>query len=386
MLHNYIKREPADLHSFLKWWDDSKEKQVIAMPENQEAMRLMTIHSSKGLEFPVVILPFADWEIMKKGHNMNYLWCIPNSNPLNQMDLLPVNMSPTLENTIFNNDYLREKALLYVDNLNLLYVAFTRAIRVLHIFIPGYNEQTVKNNIAPLISLAIKHQIKDITDATFPATNLPNSYDEQTDSFIFGEIPLPEKNSYSGNEWKMNNLVYPVRNISDVTQQVSPATGYFGNEGEKLSSHLQSGKVMHEIFQEIRTVDDIDKALLKAYNDGKISKSDQKKLKPMVINYINHPVAKKWFESGWVTKNENPIFLPDKSQVRPDRVLVKDNKAIVIDYKFGGEEKPGYINQVALYIKCLEQMGYAETEGYVWYVTNNKIIPVNTKEQQGTLF
>src|SRR5512145_820499 len=86
------------------------------MPSDQDAMRLMTLHTSKGLEFPVVLLPFGNWEIMKSGRLQQILWCKPNNPLFEELDLLPVNMSQSLTSTFFKDDYLHEKGLLYVDN------------------------------------------------------------------------------------------------------------------------------------------------------------------------------------------------------------------------------------------------------------------------------
>ena len=79
MMQDYTKKEPVDINSFLRWWDDHQDKKVISMPDSQNAMRLMTFHSSKGLEFPVVIIPFGDWEFMKHGNDAPILWCRPGT-------------------------------------------------------------------------------------------------------------------------------------------------------------------------------------------------------------------------------------------------------------------------------------------------------------------
>jgi ATP-dependent exoDNAse (exonuclease V) beta subunit/CRISPR/Cas system-associated exonuclease Cas4 (RecB family) len=379
LLHNYIKRDPADIHSFLTWWDENKDKKVISMPESQDSMRLMTIHSSKGLEFPVVIIPFGDWEIMKVVKNSNYLWCSPKNEPLNEMDLLPVNLSSALEETIFNEDYQREMALLYVDNLNLLYVAFTRAVNVLSMYIPDFSEEKVKNNVATLISGSILNQKLEIENCVFPAVYLPSQYNGESNLFEYGIIPPNEKATYQGSDLMLEKLEYPTRNISDVSKQVPLSWEYLQESDQKLRSCLKSGKVMHEIFQYLKTEKDINKALLKVFTEGKISSDDLEQITSFVCESVNDPLVRNWFEPDWELKNETSIILPDGSMHRPDRVMIKDKTAIVVDYKFGDEEKKSHLKQVANYMEYLEDMGYRDINGYVWYVSKKNVVPVNSK-------
>ena len=112
------------------------------MPENQDAIRLLTIHKSKGLEFDAVIIPFCDWPLCKSGKT---LWCRPTKEPFNDMKLLPLKFEQSLRNTIFAEDYLHEKMMSYIDNLNLLYVAFTRARKALFISTPQQEKEGFDN-------------------------------------------------------------------------------------------------------------------------------------------------------------------------------------------------------------------------------------------------
>jgi ATP-dependent exoDNAse (exonuclease V) beta subunit len=133
ILLQYIRREASDIRSFLNWWEGEKNRKYMTMPDNQEAIRLITIHKSKGLEFDAVIIPFCDWQLCKSGKT---LWCQPAEEPFNDMKLLPLKFEQALRDTIFVKDYLREKMLSYIDNLNLLYVAFTRARKALFVSTP----------------------------------------------------------------------------------------------------------------------------------------------------------------------------------------------------------------------------------------------------------
>jgi ATP-dependent exoDNAse (exonuclease V) beta subunit len=356
------------------------------MPASQNAIRLMTFHSSKGLEFPAVLIPFGDWEIVKTSKNSNFLWCQSTMSPLDEMELLPVNMSKSLEDTVFIHDYLREKALLYVDNINLLYVAFTRAIDLLCVFVPDNGEDSVKNSTSSLIINSLKKQDFSIENVDFPALQIPDFYQMENAVFEYGEFPVNKRVESVQNDLNMNRNEYPVRVISDVTKQVITSFDYFQEGAGNLTSRLNLGTIMHELFQNIKTAADIDHALLKLNIEGKITRDDMSQLKQLLVEAMDDPKAKEWFTVEWEIKNEASILLPDGTLHRPDRVMIRNKKATVVDYKFGDEEKPSYQSQVARYMRYLRQMGYTDIEGYLWYVSQKKIVPVVVGVEQGRLF
>ena len=155
----YVIKENGSPTGFLEWWD--KESFAVVQPENQDAIQIMTIHKAKGLEFPVVIIPFADWEFNNGKANM--IWVNPSKEPFNTFPVLPVNYGSGLKNSIFEEDYYREEALTVIDNLNILYVAFTRAKSRLYI-----NTQSVKKasddgikSVPQLMNMVLKPKLND---------------------------------------------------------------------------------------------------------------------------------------------------------------------------------------------------------------------------------
>lgn len=136
MVSEYTQKESADLTRFLKWWDETGYRKTIATPDAQNAIRILTVHKSKGLGFKVVIIPFGDWEIDHKPSKPVILWCKPETKPFNRLHLVPVRYSQSLGNTIFAEDYFRERLHAFIDNLNTLYVAFTRSKDELIVFAP----------------------------------------------------------------------------------------------------------------------------------------------------------------------------------------------------------------------------------------------------------
>jgi ATP-dependent helicase/nuclease subunit A len=386
MLQEYMRKEPVDLNSFLHWWEENQEKRVISMPDGQDAIRLMTFHTAKGLEFGVVLIPFGDWTFMKSGWGGNMLWCSTDVEPFADLELLPVNLSKGLEKTIFSRDYFREKALSYVDNLNLLYVAFTRAIDALYVFIPEPTKDAIDNNIGNLICQSLSSVAIEPSTVDYPAIRLNDYWLKDENTFAYGQLPLSEIKKEQEETISLDAASYTVRSVSDVVKQVIQANDYMVGEGETLASRINTGKIMHEVFQRIKTPDDVDDALLTLLLEGKISASDVKQLSTDIRKLLSNKKINDWFSSNWEVRTEAGILLQDGSLPRPDRVLTNGSKAVVIDYKFGETEQEANLWQVRNYMKYIRQMNYTQVEGYLWYVNMNKVVAVTNEPEQGRLF
>ena len=121
----------ANISNFRQWWDEQGKNLSVEIPEDIDAIRVLTIHKSKGLEFDAVIIPFCNWSMDHNPRHDNYIWCHQPHWPFDAFDLIPLKYSSRLKKTIFSGDYLEEFSKVHIDNLNLLYVAFTRAAKAL---------------------------------------------------------------------------------------------------------------------------------------------------------------------------------------------------------------------------------------------------------------
>ncbi len=376
ILLQYTRREATDLRAFLEWWDEKKDKQYLTMPDGQDAIRLITIHKSKGLEFDAVIIPFCDWPLAKEGR---ILWCQPEKEPFNDMQLLPLKFEQALRNTIFVKDYLREKMLSYIDNLNLLYVAFTRARKSLFVYTP-YQEKESFTTVKDLLR-RIWHQPEgDVEGASVVSDrhyiDLAEHWDTEAHCFELGTLSRPETKRESTANEQAAYFDSLSRRSWNYVAHVTRNSAYF-TSGKQQNVQMDKGRLLHDVFRNIVTTTDLERCLNGLIVEGKLSESERTHLAGTIRLALQDPVVNRWFSPDVRVKTETDILLPDGTIARPDRMVFDETKLQVIDYKFGEQESPGYQRQVLYYMRHLKDMGYTFVEGFLWYVTLNKVLKVN---------
>jgi ATP-dependent exoDNAse (exonuclease V) beta subunit len=375
ILLQYSRREATDVNSFLEWWETNKDTKFVTMPDGQDAIRLITIHKSKGLEFEAVLVPFCDWELAKDG---KILWCRPSGDFLDAdaekaIELLPLKFETALGNTIFANNYLQEKMMSYIDNLNLLYVAFTRAKKSLFVFtgLPAEDKDkfTMVSDLLHRIFYAPLNHEPDGKEYM----SLAEHWQQDNRTLETGEF-LP----FQSTPQKAEPAVFSP-SFTKRTWEYVPHIVHKGNyfAGSNQTAPMNKGTLLHDIFRQIITTDNLSQTLDGMISEGKFSEQEKIHLISMVQNMVgSSPEVSRWFSNEVEVKTESDILLPDGSVVRPDRVVFDREQVQVIDYKFGNEENPKYHRQVHGYVEQLNRMGYAHVKGFLWYVNLNKVIAV----------
>jgi superfamily I DNA/RNA helicase len=374
ILLHYTRRESTDLRSFLDWWDEHRHGQYIAMPAGQDAIRLITIHKAKGLEFEAVLIPFCNWEMCKAGKT---LWCSPtgafaSSDSTQHIELLPLKFEAMLGKSIFRKEYLQEKMMSFIDNLNLLYVAFTRAKRALTVF-TEMRENKFSTTGDLLCRIFLQPAIHDDTGKDY--IRLEDYRQPDRLSFEMGQLTkLPAPTPLS--ETSVLELL-PLGNSWEHVPHITRNSDYFA---PPPSSKTDKGKLLHDIFRRIVTTADLSQTLNLMICEGKLPESEKTHLMEMVHKAIEHsPIVKKWFSAEASVKTETEILLPDGKTLRPDRMIFHNEKVQVVDYKFGEKELDEHHAQVRNYMTQLTHMGYSKVEGYLWYVNLGKITDVEEK-------
>jgi len=364
LIMSYSTDRVSDLILFVDWWDSEGVKKAISVSEDQNAIKILTIHKSKGLEFKAVIIPYCNWTLDHKKNPI--IWCKPAIAPFNKIALLPVKYESKMADTIFYNDYYQEKCQAYVDNLNLIYVAFTRAKEALFTF-SNCKKKASFSDVSDLV-FDFAQQEKDQPNCTFNDT-------AESITFEVGQLnQTVNEDKKEAEEFKL--MQYPVKVLDEQISVKYHSVDFFTNETLTTTSSVNFGTLMHDVFKEIKTEKDVEASLNKLLFSGSISQIELDNLKNNILDLLKNPDVKDWFSGNWEVKTESTILIDRSLSKRPDRVLIKGDKAIVIDYKFGDVESSTNIEQVKEYMDYLTQMGYQKVEGYLWYVKKNTIKPV----------
>ncbi len=379
-LASYVSENTADIDSFLAAWDESLCGKTI-QSEETNGVRILSIHKSKGLEYNYVICPFCDWQLEKQSGN--FLWCQPKEEPFNDLPIAPVDYSKNqMLGTIYEKDYLHEHLQNTVDNLNLLYVAFTRAKKGLYVF----GKRGAKASRSGLIE-----QCLPLVAQEMPEAILSGLEDEK--GILQFSLASPARNashaSLSSPSSK-NPFLQPAASIavdfhyteSQVNFRQSNRSQAFieadeSDEIERLN-YIQTGSVLHQIFSMIRTTDDIEDALKQLQFEGVLydEQITPERITAMLRKRLQDPRVADWFSPRWTLFNECTILTMEDGEVkerRPDRVMTDGQHWVVVDFKFGSP-KPEYDDQVREYMALIKTMQpEAEVNGYLWFVYSNKI-------------
>ena len=375
-LANYVNENTTDIQSFLAEWDETLCKKTIQSDETN-GIRLISIHKSKGLEFDHVIIPFCDWTLEKSSDNI--IWCQPTEAPFNDLPIVPIDYSQkAMIGTIYERDFLHEHLQNTVDNLNLLYVAFTRAAKSLYVI----GKRGGKNSRSALIELCLPLVAESMPEAT-----LEGMEDDQSPIvFEYGAYPdcQPQltSNAKSLNPFlqKSEAMSVSIRTYdSKVNFRQSNRSRDFiqGEDIDQQRRYIQAGSVLHEIFSTIQTEKDIPEALQRLQFEGILYDEEMTadRITSMLRKRLADPRVASWFSPRWTLFNECTILSVDDGEVhehRPDRVMTDGNEWIVVDFKFGHPD-PEYHTQVRRYMDLLSSMGHHNIKGYLWYVYSNKI-------------
>jgi ATP-dependent exoDNAse (exonuclease V) beta subunit len=363
---SFIGNRNADIQSFIDWWTETGVKKSVVLPGNQDAMRILTIHKSKGLEFKIVILPFLSWNLDHLSSKQPILWVKPETSPFNDLGIVPVKYSKELINTVFAEYYKEEKYSVYLDNINLLYVALTRAKEVLY----GFSVDNPKSDNT--IAGVLKNAITSVPSFQgVPELNLNSNYNSENKVFELGKIP--ENNKKTNDKLNLSASQYCVSKSMESLKLKLHGENYFSSENVSLRKRINYGKLMHEVFEGINTRADISGAVRKLVLEGKLADEESADIEKRVNVLISIPQVAEWFISDNKVLTEAGILLPSGITRRPDRVIFKDGKTTIIDFKFG-EENSHYTEQVDLYRNLLIDMGYNNIDAFIWYVDKNKIV------------
>ena len=362
-LHNIIitfsTAKSADIALFLKDWDATLHSNSLVVEDNKNTIELTTIHTAKGLERKIIIIPYCHWTFTFERTDVT-IWSKldPKSTPKEYaaLDYFPVPFSPMITNTIFSDTYYTERVYSYVDSLNILYVALTRAVDELYICI---KERNLKGeNVGAKLWATLDCD----GDATYyeAGARTPKQLKEKKDE-----------------EPKVENIIldnYPT--TDEMVAMRLPLQRYF-EQSEDEHSPRRIGILMHNILSSAQSLSDVEEAIDDAHRAGRIDAVQRDELRAIVEKELRRDEAQEWFNGDWERVYNECDIIHDKGSVvgqsRPDRVMVKGQRAVIVDYKFGAEKLKIYRQKMEYYKELISRMGYTDVEGYLWYLTRSEI-------------
>ena len=383
-LAGFLQNHIAGIDAFIEEWNESLCSKSIHSDEI-DGIRLLTVHKSKGLEFDNVIMPYCDWQIEDR---RDILWVEPGLAPYNELAVVPVNVNPKqLQMSVYAEDYEREHLKNLVDNLNVLYVAFTRASR--NLFVIGkkdssdYPSMTLQTILPQLAELHMEEEEAEDGTLTYSFGSLsPSKVSPKDDEADENQEPNVFLQKSKGIDITIDDTTSKVdfQQSHDSSDFITPEDEL--EDKQRIQEYIQTGNILHQLFAAIHDYTDVDAAIDQLEYDGILYNHPmtRQQLKAFIEKKLAIPQIHEWFSPRWTVMNECSIIYYDVAndridKRRPDRVIYDGKEMIVIDFKTGKQNEKHKV-QVGEYVSLLQQMGYAHVKGYLWYIRHDDIIEV----------
>lgn len=353
-LHAYVQRKSSDVLSFAEYFEEKKWKIPVNLGGVHNAIQVMTIHKSKGLQFPVVIIPYANWN-NRMGGNHSLTWI--EHEKLNEYKL-PKYIAPLTKKSLENYDLIKlvedEVQETILDNLNLFYVALTRPEDRLYI----------------ITSIPKRRDTTDVSSKIIDLLKSHDNFDENS-----GKLELGLKESIK------REAIYDYGRTAGVQLSSLRESLDLSFDNEAFLDELEVydekeiGIGVHMVLSVVQKESEVEEQVDTLIGLGKISELARNKIIKLVKNVFQFEEYKLCLEEFDEIYNEKEIITASKEFYRPDKVVVKGKEAYIFDFKTGIERK-SHIGQISNYAKLLEEIGYTVVRKYLLYISDNKIVTV----------
>lgn len=366
-VYDFTANNRSDLAGFLEWWEENQYKRTVKIPEGHDAMRILTIHKSKGLQFKVVLMPFLKWTIFDTNKG-NVVWSPFEDQNKNLSAIIPLTLGGNLAQSAFSQIYSEEAIMAYLDSLNMIYVALTRAEDVFWGLVP-YKEKIGSQNMMEVHL----QQIVENGIATEDGLSLEAHFNHEIKVFELGDWPMekPERPEFLS----VPTLRWSYQNWSELLKVKKYAVD-FSPEGLEQRKKRNFGLLVHEILEKSVNLEAAKSNLQAFYFEGRLSESEKLEVGNQLKDLFSNPVFSDWFEGEGVLLAEQGILLPGGKQKRPDRIILRPTESIIVDFKTG-EEQEKYGLQVRDYMDLVQKLTQKPVKGYLCYLETGKIETVN---------
>ena len=339
----YQNKYSSNLESFIKFWEENNHKEKIQSPSDINAVNLLTIHKSKGLSFKNVIIPF-NWD-----RNLNRKFIYANDfNYKSEILSLILNYSSSLKDSLFSEIYEKERELNFMDNVNKLYVAMTRAVDRLYIYSKNPSKSQLENKFEHL-QKGYLNSFLCVQEFKYP--------------FVFGE------KDFTSADNKTSNLSIKISTNNKFKSWKDLLKFKFTENDKKIIDKKDWGTIFHLALSRISSIDLISKVINDLLVQGVCNKSESIKLEKQINEFLSHDEIRSYFFNTFEVINEKEILVSDGRSFIPDKVIIKDNEVLIIDFKTG-VEKDDHLKKIQEYSDIYSLMGYRNIKTKLIYVKN----------------
>lgn len=339
-VHECSTKNVAFIYQFIDWWNENKDSLSLNMPDELNGVQMITVHKSKGLQFPIVIYPFANQKIARTDTPQ---WVKLNTSPQQPLPVIWGTLSSDLETTYLGEYIAEEKTQSTIDNINVMYVATTRAEDRLYILADKPTNNDVKR-----INDLIYQYVKSIGGDTKKCEIGTSTVNKRAPTNLSDSQKTNLTNQFISTNWH-NNLRAHLTYL----------------DNEFTTEKRNHGILIHQLLSQIITFNDINPVVSQAVEMGTI-KDNADSIATELHNIVNSSELSPYFREGLKVKNESEIVLHDLTTIIPDRLVFEGQNVTIIDYKTGSPSE-SHQKQINHYASVLQQMGYTVVNRIIYY-------------------
>lgn len=373
---DFMSRYGSNIHHFLKWWDKVGPGLSISSPDNIDAIRVITIHKSKGLQFPCVLIPMFDWNFDQS--SIEWIETAGFKEKLPKGVAIPPIVPVKRDNkrTLFDKEFKKIARSNIMDSLNKTYVACTRAQYELIIYTENNKELGLQ------LSQFLETCRNDNNDiAPTPTENCdPDVVYELGKPMLRSDIPALNSDDNALPDNVESRIMPPYSVVSDVDRWKLTSPDIII---DVRGTTRWVGEMLHKVMERVRTPKNLKKAFGRALHRGMITEEEHDEYLALLSKRLADPRVADWFANDNRLMLERSVTIGGNGQKRPDRVVMKPNgEIIIVDYKFGDRSDDNdtkYKRQVAGYKRAVcDALGCRPdcVSGYVWYIHSGDILAV----------
>ena len=355
-IFEFSTQDEGSFLSYLHYWEQKGVDQKIVIPDGTDAVKILTIHKAKGLEFPVVVIPFASqelvssrsrkvWYPIKNHFDTPFRWGrIHFSNKLKYLGKQAT--------AFYERELLAERG----DALNTLYVAMTRAVSQMYLICTLEGETTaVDKSYATLLNHFVRSQNqKPEIEQPFEWGKVFKTQNDDVQTPLKTLQPdFKFQPNWQKRLWVQMHVKYDESNISA----------------------LKEGLLVHDLMAEVSSAKNVSPVVTDALHSGNINKEEYDHYLQMVKDIVDHPQLSDFYQEDIEVYNEKDILIPQKSFIRPDRVVKNKDGWVIIDYKTG-KENPRHFAQIKHYAEVLEEMTHEKSKCFLVYIGKKTTVKI----------